>query len=120
VFPLPVHVWGPQGELVLLLQADSPFPLADWNTPWQELVLVKGPDVMFEVVDLDPDDDTIEVRLLFPALPPPPNPPPSVRHRHTLTHTHTHRSSPRSSSPGVGRCTGSARGTGGRAGCRAW
>lgn len=51
-----------QGELVLLIQPDGPFPLADWSTPWEEMVLVRGPDVMFDVVDLDPTDDIIEVR----------------------------------------------------------
>jgi hypothetical protein len=50
-----------QGELVLLLQPEGPFPLAEWNTPWEEIVLVQGPDVMFDVVDLNPEDDTIEV-----------------------------------------------------------
>jgi hypothetical protein len=50
-----------EGELVLLLQPEGPFPLAEWNTPWREVVLAKGPDVMFEVVDLDPEDDTMEV-----------------------------------------------------------
>lgn len=50
-----------EGELVLLLQPDGPFPLAEWNAPWREVVLAKGPDVMFEVVDLDPEDDTVEV-----------------------------------------------------------
>lgn len=52
-----------QGELVLLIQPDGPFPLADWSTPWEEMVLVRGPDVMFDVVDLDPTDDIIEVRI---------------------------------------------------------
>jgi hypothetical protein len=51
-----------QGELVLLIQPHGPFPLADWSTPWEEMVLVRGPDVMFDVVDLDPTDDIIEVR----------------------------------------------------------
>ena len=50
---------------MLLIQPDGPFPLAEWNTPWEELVLVKGPDVMFDVVDLDPNDDTIEVRCPY-------------------------------------------------------
>ncbi len=50
-----------EGELVLLLQPEGPFPLAEWNTPWREVVLAKGPDVMFEVVDLDPEDETVEV-----------------------------------------------------------
>ena len=51
-----------QGELVLLEQPDGPFPTADWNLPWEEHVLARGPDVMFEVADLDEEDDTIEVR----------------------------------------------------------
>ncbi|EWM25070.1 hypothetical protein Naga_100098g15 [Nannochloropsis gaditana] len=50
-----------EGELVLLLQPEGPFPLAEWNTPWQEVVLAKGPDVMFDVADLDPTDDVLEV-----------------------------------------------------------
>ncbi|GAB5032223.1 afg1-family atpase [Nannochloropsis oceanica] len=50
-----------EGELVLLMQPEGPFPLAEWNTPWEEVVLVKGPDVMFDVVDLDPEDDVLEV-----------------------------------------------------------
>ncbi len=50
-----------EGELVLLLQPEGPFPLAEWNTPWEEIVLAKGPDVMFDVVDLDPTDDVLEV-----------------------------------------------------------
>lgn len=56
--------WWCQGELVLLMQPDGPLPLAEWNTPWEEMVLVRGPDVMFDVVDLDPSDDIIEVRPL--------------------------------------------------------
>lgn len=31
------------------------------NAPWEETVLATGPDVMFEVVDLDPADDCLEV-----------------------------------------------------------
>ena len=31
------------------------------NAPWEETVLAAGPDVMFEVVDLDPSDDCVEV-----------------------------------------------------------
>jgi hypothetical protein len=31
------------------------------HAPWVETVLAEGPDVMFEVVDLDPTDDCIEV-----------------------------------------------------------
>lgn len=46
------------------MQPDGPLPLAEWNTPWEEMVLVRGPDVMFDVVDLDPSDDIIEVRPL--------------------------------------------------------
>ena len=46
---------------MLLFQPEGPFPLAEWNTPWEELVLVRGPDVMFDVTDLDPNDDIIEV-----------------------------------------------------------
>jgi len=50
-----------EGELVLLMQPEGPFPLAEWNTPWEEVVLAKGPDVMFDVVDLDESDDVLEV-----------------------------------------------------------
>ena len=31
------------------------------NAPWEETVLATGPDVMFEVVDLNPADDCVEV-----------------------------------------------------------
>jgi len=31
------------------------------EAPWEETVLARGPDVMFEVVDLDPSDDSVEV-----------------------------------------------------------
>ena len=31
------------------------------HRPWTEIVLVEGPDVMFETVDIDPNDDTVEI-----------------------------------------------------------
>ena len=31
------------------------------HVPWEETVLAEGPDVMFEVVDLNPQDDQLEV-----------------------------------------------------------
>jgi len=49
------------GELVWLELPDTPSPLSDFNLPWRETVLAQGPDVMFEVVDLNPDDGTVEV-----------------------------------------------------------
>lgn len=36
-------------------------PFSPANTPWKLRVLDEGPDVMFSVADLDPQDDTIEV-----------------------------------------------------------
>ena len=36
-------------------------PFSPANTPWKLRVLDDGPDVMFSVADLDPQDDTIEV-----------------------------------------------------------
>ncbi|CAN0456926.1 unnamed protein product, partial [Ectocarpus sp. 8 AP-2014] len=36
-------------------------PLSEQNLPWREKVLVTGPDVMFEVVDLDREDSTVQV-----------------------------------------------------------
>lgn len=50
-----------KGELVWLtmpknFNSDNPA-----QEPWVETILVEGPDVMFEVVDLDKDDNTIEV-----------------------------------------------------------
>ena len=36
-------------------------PFSPTNTPWKLRVLDEGPDVMFSVADLDPQDDTIEV-----------------------------------------------------------
>uniref|UniRef100_A0A6U5YY65 EF-hand domain-containing protein n=1 Tax=Guillardia theta TaxID=55529 RepID=A0A6U5YY65_GUITH len=50
-----------EGELVWLEQPDTVNPFAEWNLPWREVILAEGPDVMFEVVDLDPEDDTVEV-----------------------------------------------------------
>ena len=38
----------------------SPTPF-HYHDPWEETVLAEGPDVMFEVVDLDPTDDQLEV-----------------------------------------------------------
>ncbi|CAM9234087.1 unnamed protein product [Discosporangium mesarthrocarpum] len=50
-----------EGELVLLEMPQVGQPLAAHNLPWRENVLVEGPDVMFEVVDLDESDATIQV-----------------------------------------------------------
>ena len=36
-------------------------PFGARHTPWKTRVLAEGPDVMFCVADLDPDDDTLEV-----------------------------------------------------------
>ena len=36
-------------------------PLSSRHTPWKAHVLASGPDVMFSIADLDPQDDTIEV-----------------------------------------------------------
>jgi len=36
-------------------------PFSSRHLPWKEHVLATGPDVMFAVADLDPNDDTIEV-----------------------------------------------------------
>jgi hypothetical protein len=36
-------------------------PFSARHLPWKEHVLATGPDVMFAVADLDPNDDTIEV-----------------------------------------------------------
>jgi hypothetical protein len=38
---------------------DIPKPIS--TTPWVETILAEGPDVMFEVLDLDPTDDSLEV-----------------------------------------------------------
>jgi len=50
-----------QGELVWLEAPEATNPVAPWNVPWREVILASGPDVMFEVVDLDVTDDTVEV-----------------------------------------------------------
>jgi len=50
-----------KGELVWLEAPNATNPAAPWNVPWREVVLAEGPDVMFEVVDLDGTDDTVEV-----------------------------------------------------------
>ena len=41
----------------------DPLPLrnAPISAPWVETILAEGPDVMFEVLDLDPSDDCLEV-----------------------------------------------------------
>lgn len=58
----PVLPWlSAQGELVWLEKPNTLAPTATWSTPWREVVLAKGPDVMFDVVDLDPNDGTVEV-----------------------------------------------------------
>ncbi|KAL3801406.1 hypothetical protein HJC23_007016 [Cyclotella cryptica] len=36
-------------------------PFSARNTPWKLRILDEGPDVMFSVADLDPNDDTVEV-----------------------------------------------------------
>ena len=43
-------------------------PFREWSAPWKEHVLVTGPDVMFDVVDLDPNDETVEVCALGDGL----------------------------------------------------
>jgi hypothetical protein len=53
-----------QGELVWLEAPNASNPLAPWNVPWREVVVAEGPDVMFEVADLDVTDDTVEVHAL--------------------------------------------------------
>ncbi|CAN0182141.1 unnamed protein product [Ectocarpus sp. 6 AP-2014] len=50
-----------EGELVLLEMPRVDSPLSEQNLPWREKVLVTGPDVMFEVVDLDRKDSTVQV-----------------------------------------------------------
>ena len=50
-----------RGELLWLEAPNATNPTAPWNVPWREVVLAEGPDVMFEVVDLDRTDDTVEV-----------------------------------------------------------
>ncbi|CAB1112476.1 unnamed protein product [Ectocarpus sp. CCAP 1310/34] len=50
-----------EGELVLLEMPRVDHPLSEQNLPWREKVLVTGPDVMFEVVDLDREDSTVQV-----------------------------------------------------------
>ncbi|CBJ49244.1 conserved unknown protein [Ectocarpus siliculosus] len=50
-----------EGELVLLEMPRVDSPLSEQNLPWREKVLVTGPDVMFEVVDLDREDSTVQV-----------------------------------------------------------
>lgn len=50
-----------EGELVFFEQPLVRDPLASFCTPWKETVITTGPDVMFEVIDIDPDDDSIEI-----------------------------------------------------------
>jgi hypothetical protein len=45
-----------RGELVWLT-----IPDVMENTPWTETVIASGPDVMFEVLDINKSDDTVEV-----------------------------------------------------------
>ena len=60
---------GCDGELVWLECPKAPSedgsssfdPFAAEHTPWKTHVLATGPDVMFAVADMDPEDDTIEV-----------------------------------------------------------
>ena len=54
-----------QGELVWLSvptkeELDDSFKRKK-STPWRETVIAKGPDVMFEVLDINPEDTTVEV-----------------------------------------------------------
>ena len=51
----------PEGELVWIEKPRVLNPMASWNLPWREVVLADGPDVIFEVVDLDEEDSTVEV-----------------------------------------------------------
>jgi hypothetical protein len=55
-------ILGPgRGELVWISIPDD-FGISSLeNSQWVETILVDGPDVMFEVVDLDKNDDVIEV-----------------------------------------------------------
>ena len=54
-------ILGPgKGELVWLSIPDD-FGISEGNLAWAETILVDGPDVMFEVVDLDKNDEVIEV-----------------------------------------------------------
>jgi len=50
-----------EGELVFFEQPNVLHALEAYSTPWRETVITQGPDVMFEVVDLDPDDDSVEI-----------------------------------------------------------
>jgi hypothetical protein len=36
-------------------------PTPPQSSPWVETILAEGPDVMFEVLDLDPSDECLEV-----------------------------------------------------------
>ena len=54
-----------QGELVWLTvptkeELDDSFKKKE-SKPWRETVIAKGPDVMFEVLDINPEDTTVEV-----------------------------------------------------------
>lgn len=46
-----------------LERPDTLSPTAPWSCPWREVVVAKGPDVMFDTVDLDTTDGTVQVRL---------------------------------------------------------
>ncbi len=50
-----------KGELVWLTMPKNYDSNNPAQVPWIETILVEGPDVMFEVVDLDTSDSTIEV-----------------------------------------------------------
>jgi hypothetical protein len=50
-----------RGELVLFEMPAVSNPLASYSLPWRETVLVRGPDVMFHLADLDVTDNTVEV-----------------------------------------------------------
>mmetsp|Transcript_10483 Transcript_10483/g.12762 ORF Transcript_10483/g.12762 Transcript_10483/m.12762 type:complete len:891 (+) Transcript_10483:262-2934(+) len=58
--PLPNHYDDNTGTP---LNADGSLfdPFSSQHTPWKVTVLDEGPDVMFSVADLDPNDDTVEV-----------------------------------------------------------
>ncbi len=50
------------GELVwLTIPKNVSYNSIEDSTHWQETVLIAGPDVMFEVVDLDDSDQSVEI-----------------------------------------------------------
>ena len=54
----PLFIGKPSGKLIWLEQPKTS-PLA--NVPWTEHVLVDGPETVFVLTDLDPNDDQYEV-----------------------------------------------------------